>query len=468
MKAQQPTLLIVDDEERTRKVLKISLSDRYRIFLARDGKEALTYLAQEAVNLVLTDLRMPEMGGMDLLKEVQKRWPQIPVIIVTAFGTVENAVEAIKKGAYDYILKPIKIVELELLLQKALNHSQLLEENVVLKERLKKYEGMPEIISSNPAIVSLLELIKQVAPTDATCLIEGESGTGKALFARAVHSLSPRSGEAFIDLNCGAIPGELLESELFGHERGAFTGAVSTKRGKFEMAHNGTLFLDEIGEMPLDLQVKLLHVLEEQKFTRLGGTKFLTTNARIVAATNRNLQKEVAEGGFRQDLFYRLKVVYLHIPALRERREDIPLLVNFFIGKHRKKLKKNILGIEKTALEMLQLYDWPGNVRELENAILQAMIFTRKNQITADVLPKEIRQQIELGKRKSPVTKEELQKEKIMRTEKIISDLEYRFLDYLLQKTRGNISEAARTSGYDRRQIQNLLKKHKINPENFK
>jgi len=460
------TILIVDDEEKTRKVLKINLADTYRILLASNGGEAVKILNQETVHLVLTDLKMPEMNGLELLHHIRDNYKNIPVILMTAYGTVENAVEAMKMGAYDYILKPVKISELELLLEKALRFVRLLEENIALKERLRKYEGFPEIISANPKIKSLLELIKQVASTDATILIEGESGTGKGLFARAVHYLSPRAEGAFIEINCAAIPHDLLESELFGHERGAFTGAVATKKGKFELAHHGSLFLDEIGEMPLDLQVKLLHVLENQKFTRLGGTQFLQTNTRIIAATNRNLREEVTQKRFRQDLFYRLKVVYLHIPPLRERPEDIPALAQYFLNKHQNSAPQKITRFSEEALQLLLQYPWPGNVREMENVILQAMIFAQNGIITPAVLPEEILTY--QGSASTPLTKTDLQIEKNRRTEKIITDLERQFLTRVLQKTHGNISEAARLSGYDRRQIQNLIKKHRINSEDFK
>ena len=468
MHHEKATILIADDEERTRKVLKINLQNRYNVLLARNGEEALHYLQQENIHLVLTDLRMPGMSGIELLKYIQEHHAHIPVIIITAFGTVENAVQAMKMGAYDYILKPIKLDELDVVLERSLNYGHLMQENIDLKKRLSSYEGLPNIISINPEIKRITELIKQVSSTDATILIEGESGTGKALFARAAHYLSPRAKGPFIEINCGAIPHDLLESELFGHEKGAFTGATTTKKGKFELADKGTLFLDEIGEMPLDLQVKLLHILENQKFTRVGGTQPIQTSTRIVAATNRNLQHEVEEKRFRADLYYRLRVVYLHIPPLRKRKEDIPLLVKHFLDKHRPVVKKDIRGVDDEAMHILTEFTWPGNVRELENVILQAMIFTQTDTITAKVLPEEIRLQAQEKAGNVPLTKMELQEEKNRQTEKITNGLEYRFLTQVLKKTKGNISEAARISGYDRRQIQNLLKKHQINVENFK
>ena len=466
MKSFEHTILVADDEEKIRKVLKINLKNKYRVILAQNGSEAIEYLKNEVVHLVVTDLRMPGQGGLDLLQYVGQYHKHIPVIIVTAFGSVENAVQAMKMGAYDYILKPIKIAELQRLIEKALHYAQLLSENVQLKERLKKYEGFREIITVNPKMQALLETLKQVAATPATVLIEGESGTGKQLVAASVHYMSARADNPFIEINCGAIPATLLESELFGHEKGAFTGAIHTKKGKFELADKGTLFLDEIGELPLELQVKLLHVLENQKFTRVGGTQYIKTNARIVAATNRKLIEEVEKKRFRSDLYYRLKVVYLQIPPLRERKEDIPLLVQSFTEKY-SRLNANgqrNIEISDEALNVLQSYNWPGNVRELENIIQQAIIFAKDGLITADTLPPEILE----NAIKPSLTKEELQDEKNRRTETIIRDIECSFLKRILSKTRGNITRAAEISGYDRRQIQNLTKKHDINTENFK
>ncbi len=461
-------ILIVDDEERIRKVLKINLSDKNNIFLAWNGAEAMNYLKHENIQLVLSDLRMPEMSGIELLQYIRENHSSIPFIIITAYGTIENAVEAMKSGAYDYILKPIKVEELELIIKKALNYGQLIEENSFLKKRLSAYEGLPQIITANPEIKRIISLIKKVALTDATILIEGESGTGKSLFARLSHYFSPRRKGPFVEINCGAIPHDLLESELFGHERGAFTGAVSNKKGKFELADNGTLFLDEIGEMPQDLQVKLLHILENQKFSRLGGTKAIETNSRIVAATNRKLIEEVKNGNFREDLYYRLRVVYLHIPPLRDHKEDIPLLINYFLKKHEYVIKRTINTVDPKALDILKSFSWPGNIRELENVVLQSMIFSTSESLKAGDLPQELREAQEIQSIDIPETKAELQNAKSKEVEKISGALEYRFLDHLLTKTKGNISEAARISGYDRRQIQNLVKKHRVNTENYK
>lgn len=464
---KKAAILIVDDEDKIRKVLKINLQQLYSVFLAKNGIEAQHYLENENIDLVITDLKMPgEINGLKLLEFVQKEFQFIPVIIITAFGTIENAVQAMKKGAYDYILKPIKIAELTPLIEKALKFGHLVQENTTLKAQIKKYKVEREIITANQQMRAILSTIKDVAQTNATILIQGESGTGKQLAAEYAHYTSPRANNPFIEINCGAIPKELMESELFGHEKGAFTGAVRTKKGKFELANEGTLFLDEIGELPVELQVKLLHILENQKFTRVGGTNYIVTDVRIIAATNRNLSQMVKEGAFRQDLFYRLKVVFIQIPPLRERKEDIPVLTHYFLNKHKRLNIKGIqdLSISDEAMDALINYPWPGNIRELENVIQQTLIFTRDKTITINNLPKDIN----TGLRKKIETKDDLQLEKKRLTQSILRDIEYNFLKRLLSSTSGNISKAAKSSGYDRRQIQNLIKKHNINIENFK
>ncbi len=467
MNPDRPSILIVDDEEKIRKVLKINLQQKYSVFLAKSGEEAQQHLQNEVINLVITDLKMPgKVNGLQLLEYVKEHFKQIPIIIITAFGTVENAVNAMKLGAFDYILKPIKLAELTPLIEKALHFASLVQENKTLKERLKKYEGQREIVTANPRMQAILSTVKDVAQTNATVLIQGESGTGKQLVASSVHYMSPRADQPFIEINCGAIPKELMESELFGHEKGAFTGAVQTRKGKFEMASGGTLFLDEIGELPLELQVKLLHILENQRFTRVGGTQYLQTDVRIVAATNRDLAREVKEGRFRQDLFYRLKVVFIQIPPLKDRKEDIPVLVRYFIDKHQQLNVEGAhnLSVSDDAMEALTRYPWPGNVRELENVIQQAIIFAKEGIVGINNLPEEIK----TGLVKKAETKEELQQEKQRRTANILREIEYDFLKRLLKSTSGNISHAAEKSGYDRRQIQNLIKKHNVNIENFK
>ncbi len=472
MENQKTTIIIVDDEDKERRVISLSLKTNFNILLAQNGKQAVELINNNRVHLILTDFNMPEMNGLELLRWAKENYKTIPVIIMTAFGSVENAVEAMKMGAHDYISKPIKIDELEAVIEKSLQFGKLLEENLSLKEKIKKYEGFNEIITINPQMKSLMELMGQVAQTPATILIEGESGTGKMLFARAVHYLSSRADNSFIEINCGAIPHDLLESELFGHERGAFTGAVNMKKGKFELASGGTLFLDEIGELPLDLQVKLLHVLENQKFTRVGGTQFITTNARIVAATNKNLKNEVDKGNFRQDLYYRLRVVYLRIPPLRERKEDIPLLIEHFLKKYSNLNKNENLVVVEKARKILQSYNWSGNIRELENVMQQSIIFSLDGRITPENLPEEVlaayKEEAASDEEYIPLTKDELQEEKRKRTDSILDELENKFLIKLLNSTQGNVTRASEISGYDRRQIQNLLCKHNIDAEKFR
>ncbi len=463
------TILIVDDEEKALKVLKINLKDKYNVLLARNGNQALSLINHEPVDLVLTDLKMPEMSGNELVKQLREQGFKIPVIIMTAYGTVENAVESIKQGAFDYVLKPLNLDNLKITIEKALSYNKILEENLRLKEQIKTFEGFRQIITINPEMKKLLDMVRQVATTRVPVLIEGESGTGKELFARAIHYLSDRADKPMISINCGAIPSELMESELFGHEKGAFTGANTTKKGKFELADKGTLFLDEIGELPLNLQVKLLRAIEEQQFTRVGGTQLITTDIRFIAATNRDLEKEVEEGRFRQDLYYRLRVVKLHIPPLRERKDDIPVLVQHFINKHSKDVGKKIKNFTEEFITLLNRYDWPGNVRELENIVLHAMIFSQGDTLTPSSLPKEFLEKIDLSADYANLTtKEQLQKAKKKRYEAIDRELEYKFLDNILTQTRGNISKAAEISGYDRRQLQNLIKKNNINPDNYK
>ena len=469
-KEMKSNILFVDDEVKITRILKINFQDKYNIYVANNGEEALSILQHETIHLVLTDLKMPEMTGTELLQKMEELNFHIPVIIMTAFGSIKNAVESIKQGAYDYIVKPLKMEEMEALIEKALNYGDLLTENYYLKEKVRQYEGFRKIITINPVMLRLMELVKQVASARVPVLIEGESGTGKELFARAIHYQSQRSNKPFVEINCGAIPGELIESEVFGHEKGAFTGAISTKKGKFEVADEGSLFLDEIGELPKDLQVKLLKVLEEQQFTRVGGVQTIRTDVRIIAATNRNLQKEIENENFREDLYYRLKVVLIQIPPLREHKDDIPLLVNHFLEKHKTDTGKSVDYIDDEVLKLFEKYEWPGNIRELENLIIHAMLFTKEGVLTPKALPPEFLAKINIEsiENKSLVNKEELQKAKKIKYREIDDQLEYDFLKNVLTQSQGNISQAAIQSGYDRRQLQNLIKKHRLNTDNFK
>ena len=462
------TILIAEDEEKMRRVLEVNLQDQYRVLLAKDGEEAFQLFKENEVNLLLTDMKMPEKDGLSLLHEVKRLRPEIPVILITAYGTIESAVSAMKEGATDYLVKPIKMEEVELVIQRALLQSDLLDENRKLKEEIKSLYGIDTIISKHPKMMEIIGIVLQVADSKATVLIEGESGTGKELVARAIHVNSQRAGFPFVVVNSTAIPRELLESELFGHEKGAFTGAGKRKIGSFELAHRGTLFLDEIGEMPKELQVKILRAIEGYRFMRVGGTEEIDIDVRLITATHRDLRAAVEAGEFREDLFYRLHVVSVKLPPLRERKEDIPILVSYFVEKHKKEMKDKHLKFSEKVLQILENYSWPGNVRELENCILRAMVLARSNRIEVEDLPPEVR-----GEGGEPIVSvprdgEELKRIKWQLKRKAENEVERVFLVEALKRNRGNISKTALDVGMDRRQLQNLIRKHKIVVKEFK
>ncbi len=382
------TILVVDDEVNYLTVMEALLSEAgHEVITAPSGLEALKLAAGTDLDLVLTDMKMPKMNGLELLAELQRLYPDLPVIIMTAYGTVEKAVAAMKKGAYDYILKPFKNEEILVTIAKALEHRRLILSHRFLTEELEKRYGFPEIVGQSGTMREILALVKRVAQTRATVLISGESGTGKELIARAIHQRSPRAAKTFVSVNCAALTETLLESELFGHERGAFTHAVATRKGRFEMADGGTLFLDEVAEMSPALQVKLLRVLQEMEFERVGGTRNIKVDVRVVAATNRELKEEVEAGRFREDLFYRLNVVHLNIPPLRQRPEDIPMLAIYFLNKYARENVRGEVHLTPEALQLLIQYPWPGNVRELENVMERAVILCGNNIITPEDLP---------------------------------------------------------------------------------
>ncbi len=385
------TLLIVDDERNYLLVLEDLLSEAgYQVMTADSGSKGLELALASDLDVLITDMKMPGLDGMTLLERVHAEKPDLPVIMMTAFGSVEKAVEAMRKGAFDYILKPFKNEELKLTIRKAYEHHQLLRRNRYLTQELQDRYQFSNIIGKSAPMQRVYELIEKVAPAKATVLISGESGTGKELIARAIHFNSPRRDLPFITVNCGALPETLLESELFGHEKGSFSGAISQRKGRFELAHEGTLFLDEITEMSPSLQVKLLRVLQEMEFERVGGSTTLRVDVRVVAASNRNLKEEVAAGRFRSDLFYRLNVVHVQMPPLRDRSDDIPLLVSHFLSKYGKGAGKPKISIDSDALRSLMDYQWPGNVRELENAIERAVILASGDRIQLRDIPSEI------------------------------------------------------------------------------
>ncbi len=393
-KQKMENILIIDDEKNYLLILEDLLTDEgYCVMTAHTAEEGLKVFQEYELDVVITDMKMPGMDGMALLERVHKADPDLPVIMLTAFGSVEKAVEAMRKGAYNYIEKPFKNEELKLTIRKAVDHYQLIKENRYLSRVLKTRYHFSNIIGKSAPMQKVYELIEKVAPTKATVLITGESGTGKELIARAIHYNSTRQDKPFISVNCGALPETLLESELFGHEKGAFSGAVSQRKGRFEAAHQGTLFLDEITEMSPPLQVKLLRVLQEMEFERVGSSQTTRVDVRVLAASNRNLKEEVAANRFRADLFFRLNVLNIVLPPLRKRTDDIPLLLEHFLQKYGREINpQHPMNIDQEACRCLLEYSWPGNVRELENAVERAVILATGDRITLQDLPSEIRE----------------------------------------------------------------------------
>jgi len=443
-------ILIVDDEKNYLVVLQALLADNgYEMLTAQNGPQALALAAEEEPDLVITDMRMPQMSGLDLIQRLKARFNEMPIIVMTAYGTVENAVEAMKSGATDYISKPFENTELLLTVQKALKMRRLLFQNRLLKEELK---GYGEIIGDSKAMRQVYGLIDKVAATRATVLLTGESGTGKELIARAIHTRSPRAEEPFVAVNCMALTETLLESELFGHEKGAFTGATSRRKGRFEMAHGGTLFLDEVGEMSLSLQVKLLRVLQERTFERVGGNQQLSVDVRIVAATNRDLTQAVEVGQFREDLFYRLNVVRINVPPLSQRREDLPVLVAHFVKKYAAEVGRSAPQVDKQAMELIYSHSWPGNVRELENAIERAVILAG-DVITSGDLPLEIRPDQEAAATELP---------RDLSLNDALEDLERRMIVRALNEAGGVAAHAAEALGLTKSNLAYKLKKYEL------
>ena len=431
-------ILIVDDEENFRHMLSVILKrEGYDVETASNGEEGLQRISISHFDQILSDIRMPNMDGLEFLRKVQKAGVDGTIIMMSAYGTVDSAIEAMKLGAYDYISKPFKPDEVILTLRKAEERERLRKENEILRREVKKEYSFQNIISKNEGMQKIFEVIRKVAVYKSTILIMGESGTGKELIARALHHNSDRSQNHFVPINCGAIPENLLESELFGHIKGAFTDAIRTKKGLFEEAHGGTLFLDEIGELPLQLQVKLLRVLQDGEIRRVGESKSIQIDVRIVAATVKDLAKEASEGRFREDLFYRLNVFPVYVPPLRERKEDIPLLVSHFITKHGALLNKGVAGLDPGALQALMSYPWYGNVRELENAIERAVVLTDGKQIELGTLSAEIRDFREKSQSRSLAEDEY----SIKKSSKI---LEANLIRKALRQTKGNHTHAAR------------------------
>ena len=449
-------VLVVDDEESMRHMLSLILKrEGYDILTAGGGKEALGLAETHLFDFVLLDVVMPEMDGLEVLKTMKGRKVEATVIMMSAYGNLDTAVEAMKSGAYDYISKPFKPDEILLALRKAEERENLRKENVRLRQEVHRDFSFGNIIGKSAQMLKLFETIKKISDYKASVLISGESGTGKEMVARSLHYNSSRASGPFVAVNCGAIPETLLESELFGHERGAYTDAKKEKRGSFEMAHQGTLFLDEIGETPPSAQVKLLRALQEGEVKRLGSEQPLFVDVRIVAASIKDLARAVAEGKFREDLFYRLNVLPLHLPPLRERKEDIPLLVDHFLKKYNDQHRLDIRGVTENALARLLEYPWPGNVRELENTMERAMILTQGERIESDSLPSEI-----LGERapwKKEIWGEELS---IKKASRIMEEV---LIRRALKKTKGNRSQAARLLEISHPALLSKIKEYGIN-----
>ena len=454
---KENTILVVDDDQAHRTMLKTLLSGwGYKIVEADDGQVAIEKVHEQAFDMILMDIRMLKVSGLEALDGIKTYNPAIPVIIMTAYSSVETAVEALKKGAYDYLTKPLDFDELRLAMERAMDHSQLKEENRLLRETLGSHFDRQNIIGRSTAMVKLLETVAQVAPSEATVLITGDSGTGKELIAGAIHFNSPRKDGSFVKVNCAAITETLLESELFGHEKGAFTGAHRLKEGRFRQADGGSLFLDEVSEMSLGMQVKLLRALQEREITRVGGEEVIKVDVRIIAATNKDLIQEIESERFREDLYYRLNVVTLNVPLLRERKEDIPLLAQHFLSTFAEKNRKQIKGFTPQAMDQLLKYDWPGNVRELMNAVERAVVLSRSEYLDEQDLPLVIKDALS-DEEKSP-------SRDAVPADLPLEDVEKATILKTLESTDGNKSEAARRLGITRKTLHKKLKKYGMMP----
>jgi len=440
-------VLVVDDDSAIREALSRTLEKfGYEVVLAEDGQAGLDRLREGEIHILLADLQMPRLSGQELLKAAKTIAPDVEVIVITGHGTVEDAVEAMKEGAYDFITKPFKRVQLERTIRRAAEKQALALQNRRLQARLDELQGAGSIVGTSPVMLKTLELVRQVAPSTATVLIQGESGTGKELIADAIHHGSPRREQAFIKVNCAALPEPLLESELFGHERGAFTGAVARKEGRFELADGGTLFMDEIGDISVAMQAKLLRVLQSGEFERVGGTRTLKVDVRVVAATNTDLAALVREKRFREDLYYRLNVITIQLPPLRDRQEDIPLLAHHFLRRYTVKNAKPLGGFTEEAMDLLQTYAWPGNVRELENAIERAVVLTRSDLITPVDLPETL------------VRSDQAARHLVISIGTPLEEVEDRLIDETLRYTKGDKTLAAKLLGIATRTIYRRMK----------
>jgi two-component system response regulator PilR (NtrC family) len=453
-------ILVVDDEQSMREFLDIMLKkEGYKVSLASNGEEVLRLIEKDIFDLVLLDIRMPKMDGIAVLKKIKASSPETVVIMITAYASADTAIKAMKEGAYDYITKPFKVEEIKLIIKNALEKKNLQKENILLKQLVKDRYHFENIIGQSPKMQALYELLEKVAPTKTNILITGESGTGKELAAKAIHYNSARKDKPFVTLNCGAIPESLIESELFGHMKGAFTDAIATKKGLFEIADEGTIFLDEISELPLLMQVKLLRVLQDREFKRVGGTEDIRVDVRIIAATNKDLEEAVRDKRFREDLFYRLNVIQIKLPPLRERKEDIPLLAAHFLKKYSVELNKNITRISPDALQLMLDYGYPGNVRELQNIIERAVALGNGQELTRQHLSSYLDNQLPLKKGWIDL---EIPTEGID-LEKMVEELERTLLLKALDRTKGIKKKAADLLRINFRSMRYRLEKYGLN-----
>ncbi|MHC1729341.1 MAG: sigma-54-dependent transcriptional regulator [Syntrophobacteraceae bacterium] len=453
----KPRILIADDEPLTLELIFERLqAEGYELEVVSSGEAAIAAAAKSSFKVVLTDLSMPGMSGMEVLAYFTQHYPETLVIVLTGFGTIETAVEAMKRGAYDYLSKPANLDEIIITLKRAVEHKNLKDENIALRSQIQEAHRLERMIGQSSEMQNLYRIIRRVARTDSTVLITGESGTGKELIANAIHFQSDRRDMPFVPINCGAIPEELLESELFGHEKGAFTGAFKERRGRFELANKGTVFLDEIGEMSPKLQVKLLRFIQETKFQRVGGSRTVEVDVRILAATNKDLDRAVTENEFREDLFYRLNVIPIQVPPLRDREGDIPILIQHFLRQHCHKKNLPFKRMSRAAVDSLQQYDWPGNVRELENVIERLVILTDNEEIQVSDLPKRMQtaqpietKSIELG-------------DAGINLKETLDELENRLILDALQRSGGVKNKAAKLLGLNRTTLIEKMKKKQI------
>jgi two-component system response regulator AtoC len=451
MEIVRPRILIVDDEPNIRQGLAEALQGQgYEIKQAASGEAALELVRLMPFDLVLVDLVMEEMDGIEVLRQINREWPQTEVVIITAYGTIETAVKALKEGAYDYLTKPINVKRFRSYVHNILRAQELQEENKRLREQLRTEQEYSQIIGRSEKLLTILEMIDQLAPTDVNILIEGESGTGKELVAHAIHQKSGRGPKPFISVNCGALPKGLIASELFGHQKGAFTGASEQKQGRFELADRGTLFLDEIAEMDLEAQVTLLRILEGGRFRRVGGTREVKVDVRVIAATNKSLEEQVREGRFREDLFYRLNVVRMSLPPLRERREDIKPLAQHFLDTFSAKYHKSDLKFTSELNDRLTHYQWPGNIRELKNCIERAVILAREQVIGLDLLPERVQRESDL-----PTTPG-------VSVGRSLAEMEKEMIRQTLEQTGGHRKRTAEILGISERDLYYKLKKYQL------